>query len=222
VGPLRKQLQESLPELQSLSKHHGVVFWFEVPQGGLKELLPRPAEPVRFDDLTIPPGVFSADGPDPASVMLAGFFDGRLSGRVADFGAGWGYLGAEALKSRAEITTLASYEADWRSSEACRSNLVPLARGRSLTFHWIDLASEPVDRLYDWVIMNPPFHEGRAARPQIGIGFIEAASRALKPGGKLLMVANRNLPYEAALETRFHRVERLAEANGFKVIEANR
>ena len=50
------------------------------------------------------------------------------------------------------------------------------------------------------MIMNPPFHQGRAAEPDLGAAFIAAAARILKPHGRLMMVANRQLPYEAALD----------------------
>ena len=75
---------------------------------------------------------------------------------------------------------------------------------------------------YDWVIMNPPFHSGRAAEPALGQRFIEVASSTLPRGGRLLMVANRNLPYEQILEKTFRRVEKLSERDGFKVFEANK
>ena len=51
--------------------------------------------------------------------------------------------------------------------------------------------------------MNPPFHRGRAAEPEIGAGMIRAAAKALKPGGRLFMVANRQLPYETVLAAVF-------------------
>ena len=222
VDPLRKKLRGAFPDLQHAAKHHGVTFWFDVPEKGVGELLPRPADPIVRDGMTIPSGIFSDDGPDPASVLLANAFDGRLSGAVADFGAGWGYLGAEVLTRCPQVASLASVEADRLALEACRANLGLLAGSRSLTFHWLDLTAENPGTRFDWIVMNPPFHDGRAARPQIGAGFIETANRSLKPGGRLLMVANRNLPYEAALEAKFAKVVKLAEDGGYKLFEAIR
>jgi 16S rRNA (guanine1207-N2)-methyltransferase len=51
---------------------------------------------------------------------------------------------------------------------------------------------------------------------------IAAATRALKPGGRLFMVANLRLPYEAALRAGFRHVRELGVGSGFKVIEAIR
>jgi 16S rRNA (guanine1207-N2)-methyltransferase len=70
--------------------------------------------------------------------------------------------------------------------------------------------------------MNPPFHSGRASEPDIGKAFIAAASKAIVPGGRLLMVANRKLPYEQALASGFRRVEEKTVRDGYKVIEAMR
>ncbi len=70
--------------------------------------------------------------------------------------------------------------------------------------------------------MNPPFHDSHAANPALGVAFITAAAKVLKPGGKLLMVANRNLPYEAALAQAFASFTTLEENDRFKVIEAVR
>ena len=51
---------------------------------------------------------------------------------------------------------------------------------------------------------------------------IKAASSALKPGGRLLMVANRGLPYEQALKAGFKEVQELRNEGGFRVISARR
>jgi 16S rRNA (guanine1207-N2)-methyltransferase len=70
--------------------------------------------------------------------------------------------------------------------------------------------------------MNPPFHVGRSDAPELGRAFIAAAARALRPGGRLWLVANRHLPYEAALAGAFAFVNVLADAQGFKVITARK
>ena len=42
--------------------------------------------------------------------------------------------------------------------------------------------------------------------------------RSLRPGGRLWLVANRQLPYEAALGGRFDTVRTLAQEQGYKVV----
>ena len=74
---------------------------------------------------------------------------------------------------------------------------------------------------YDFIVSNPPFHaQSRADRPDIGRRFIAAAAEALKPGGRLWLVANRHLPYEAVLDARFGKARIVTQRDGFKVIEA--
>jgi 16S rRNA (guanine1207-N2)-methyltransferase len=87
---------------------------------------------------------------------------------------------------------------------------------------WEDLRRLPPDlpRL-DFIVMNPPFHEGKKTLPEAGQAFIKTASQALKPNGALYMVANTHLPYEAALAQSFKNVKPLAVEKGFKVIHAN-
>ena len=216
IASIRKWAGAHTAVADSLSKHHAVVFWFN--KAGSEN--PFPANPEEEGNSA--PGMFSAEGPDPASAMLSRHFDERIVGRIADFGAGWGYLGEDLLKRCSDMTALESFEADWLSLEACKRNLTGSRHDVELAFHWSDLTAEPVSRRFDWVVMNPPFHAGRAAQPAIGQTFIRAASNALKPGGRLLMVANRNLPYEKSLESGFAKVVKLEEADGFKVFEARR
>ena len=49
---------------------------------------------------------------------------------------------------------------------------------------------------------------------------IAAAARALKPGGRFYMVANRGLPYEPLLKANFASFETLADNNKFRVTKA--
>ena len=64
--------------------------------------------------------------------------------------------------------------------------------------------------------------EDRAADPSLGRAFIAAAARLLAPQGGLWLVANRHLPYEAALAEAFGEVQEIAGDASFKVIEARR
>ena len=89
-------------------------------------------------------------------------------------------------------------------------------------FHWEDVPQwEPPHRM-DAVVMNPPFHTGRAAEPQIGQAFVAAAARILAQNGSLWMVANRHLPYEAELKKCFAHVEELGGDARFKLFHAAR
>jgi 16S rRNA (guanine1207-N2)-methyltransferase len=220
IASLRKWVADHTGISGSLAKHHATVFWFEAPAGDIFTAAPRDAGLLdgRFETA---PGMFSPGKVDPGSVLLAGHFDKRITGAVADFGCGWGYLSAQVF-ARGHPESLALYEAHYPSLQAARRNLASVCGDVPVTAHWYDIVLEPVARRFDWIVMNPPFHSGRSAEPDIGKAFIAAASRALKPGGRLLMVANRKLPYEQALIQGFRRVLPLEDSGGFKVFEAVR
>ncbi|MCB1449299.1 MAG: class I SAM-dependent methyltransferase [Nitratireductor sp.] len=218
IQALRKFAGEHVGIDRSLSKHHAIAFAFT--KSG-ENPFPMPAQALS-EGLTVGPGMFSADGPDQGSRLLAQVFSKRIQGKVGDFGAGWGYLGLELLKSEARPEVLICHEADHASLQAARANLVAQSSAVAMEFHWSDLTTENPGSGFDWIVMNPPFHAGRAQDPGIGIAFIATAAKALKPGGRLLMVANRKLPYEKALSLHFRQVKTVLEADGFKVVEAMR
>ena len=143
----------------------------------------------------------------------------ELKSRVrlgAGLGAGWGYLSWHMLKRAAGVSTLHLIDSDSRALDSARVNVTdPRAR-----FHWAD-ATTPLPRLaLDFVIMNPPFHQGRDARPQLGTAFIRAAAAMLRPSGQLWMVANRHLPYEPTLAACFRSHVELPGLPGFKLFHA--
>lgn len=163
------------------------------------------------------PGVFSWDRPDPGSALLMEHLP-SLAGRGADLGCGMGALALKALASPG-VESLALIDVDRRAIEAARRNV---ADARA-AFAWADVRRAGVvgDGL-DFVITNPPFHHGGAEDRDLGAAFIAAAAGALKRGGKLWLVANRHLPYEAPLAQAFAAVKLLAQSGGFKVYEARR
>lgn len=219
-------LRRLLGDVQSISKRHCRVFWGMVREESLdcpllKEWAtldaPRPIADGRFSSR---PGVFSSERIDAASALLADHLPGDLAGRCADLGAGFGYLATEVLARCPRVNALELYEADARALDLARSNLARVPSGTTtLDFLWHDVTAG-LPRRYDAIVTNPPFHLGRADRPDLGRAFIAAAAAALLAGGRLLLVANRHLPYESALRERFARVHSLAEAQGFKVVEA--
>ena len=114
------------------------------------------------------------------------------------------------------------YEADHGALELARLNLARPDHanpGVQLGFHWHDVSSGLPGR-YNFIVTNPPFHQGREDLPELGRAFIAAAAQALLPGGRLWLVANRHLPYEAALASGFKKVRVVEMRDGFKVIEA--
>ena len=178
---------------------------------------PRPILDGRF---TSRPGVFAWDRIDAASALLARHLPATLAGHGADLGAGWGYLSTDVLGRCAGVAALDVVEAEARALACAKVNLAPFASRVAIDFLWHDVTAGLPGR-YDFIVSNPPFHALRGdARPDIGRAFIAAAAGALKPGGALWLVANRHLPYEAALGANFGTTRIVAQQDGFKIIEA--
>ena len=205
----------------SLSKHQARTFWMVRGAGAAPAEWRAGAEPkpVEGCSLVARAGCFSSDHVDKGSRLLVECLPDGVAGRVADLGAGWGYLSAEILRRFPAVTGIDLFEAEALALEDARSNLGADPRA---AFHWLDVgAGLPKVEPYDWIVSNPPFHEGRKADPAIGQGFITAAWKAIRRRGKFVLVANRSLPYEADLRRRFREVTLLREAEGFKVYLAS-
>lgn len=200
IQPLRKRLMQLGLSIQALPKYHGWAIWFQRPDDVTAAIAALEAKPVlvegRFHTL---PGLFSHDRPDPGSQMLAERLPTDFDGNAADFGAGWGYLSVMLAERSPRTARIDLFEADHNALEHAKRNLAEICPGLSTRFFWQDIAAEPVKEKYDLIIMNPPFHEGHAAEPGLGQAFVKAAIGALKGGGKLMLVANRGLPYEPLL-----------------------
>lgn len=210
----------------TLTKFHCRTFWTRPLGEGTDEAMlrqwsaldaPRRIEGGRFLSR---PGVFAWNRIDPASALLVECLPNDIAGHGADLGAGWGFLSLSLLARNSAITALDLYEAEARALALSKENLSPVASSARVEFRWHDVTAGLPER-YDFIVSNPPFHtQSRADRPDIGQRFIAAAAEALKPGGRLWLVANRHLPYEQTLNERFGDVRVAGERDGFKVIAA--
>lgn len=211
VDSMLRDLRAFGPVSDPLSKAHGKLFTIAAGPG----LADWAARPQFHDGFQTLPGVFSADGPDAGSILLAAALP-PLKGRVVDLGAGWGYLSRHAL-ANAAVKSVDLVEADFAALTCAEANIQdPRAR-----FHWADARSFKPAQLADHVVMNPPFHTGRNANPALGVAFLQAARRMLAPSGTLWLVANRTLPYDATLRTLFRDVQDLGSSAAYRVTRAS-
>jgi len=207
--------------IDSLSKHKCRAFWSRIDPAlvdrELLEAWTSADAPRDIGGYISRPGVFSWDRVDAGSRLLVEHLPHDLSGRVADLGAGFGYLSKEVLTLCPGVTHIDLYEAEQRALDLARQNLA--AFGDKASGYWADV-TKGIEGEYDAIISNPPFHTDRADRHELGQAFIKTAAAAVKRGGVFLMVANRHLPYEETLKSLFKTVTVLTETGAYKVFWA--
>ena len=159
------------------------------------------------------PGVFSWNRVDVGSAMLMRHLP-ALSGSGADLGCGIGYLSRAALASPTVIH-LTMVDIDRRAVEMARKN----GDAARTDVMWDDVKNLKRPGL-DFVVMNPPFHDGGTEDKFLGQQFIHSAAAMLHEGGSVWLVANRHLPYETMMKPLFTRITLRVEENGFKIYEA--
>jgi 16S rRNA (guanine1207-N2)-methyltransferase len=160
------------------------------------------------------PGVFAWDRIDAGSALLAGHLP-VLKGHGADLGCGYGALATVVLRSPA-VTSLRLIDLDRRAIEAARRNIDD---ARAM-FEWADARMLEDGGDLDFIVSNPPFHDGEAEDRRLGQAFVRKAAGMLKKGGVAWIVANRHLPYEAELNAAFKRVTPVKDGGGYKLFEA--
>lgn len=228
AGSLEKRFRELFGSVESFCKRKCRVFWAsksaQLNPDLLGEWLANGGwQRIAGTELEGRPGIFSWQKVDPGSALLVSHLPPGLTGKGADLGAGYGYLSHALLTSgQHRVEELHLFEAEALALEAAQRNLATLAVPTRLHYHWHDVTvGLPVGR-FDWLVMNPPFHSGRTVDFALGQRFIQVAAAGLRPGGRLYLVANTQLPYEQELRTGFRRSWLLAEGKGFKVIGAEK
>ncbi|WP_374322381.1 class I SAM-dependent methyltransferase [Brevundimonas sp.] len=160
------------------------------------------------------PGIFAWDRIDPGSALLAQHLP-PMKGEGVDLGCGYGALATVVLRSPA-VTKLKLVDLDRRAIRAARENI----RDERAKVWWSDARTLEGKGDKDFVVSNPPFHDGGSEDRRLGQAFVRKAAELLKKGGVAWIVANRHLPYEAELNAAFKRVRLVAEAGGYKLFEA--
>jgi len=204
---------------ESAKRHHRICVGTRPAEPiGLAEALAdgAPRRLAELGGLWSQPGIFSWNRLDPGSALLLGALP-PLAGRGADLGCGIGVL-AHGVLASAKVIELTLVDVDRRAVAAARRNVDdPRAR-----FVWGDVRAGLDLKGLDFVVMNPPFHAAGTEDRSLGQTFIRGAAEALRPGGRLWLTANRHLPYEAVVKALFKAAGPVAEANGYKVIEARK
>lgn len=163
------------------------------------------------------PGVFAHGRLDKGTALLLDVLPKvDLNGDILDFACGAGVIGA-CIAAHHAGTQLTLLDSSALALKASRETLE--ANG----LHGTTLASDGlsgVDESYDVIVSNPPIHAGIKTDNHLGMRLLEQVQEHIRPGGRLILVANVHLPYEKWLSKRFKRLIELAADDNFKVIMA--
>ncbi len=213
---LRKTLEAYGVKVEHMAKHHCQVVWTwnsvdadkEMIASNLSQLVPKQIT-MEGQDWWTQPGLFAWNKIDAGSKLLLQHLPANLAGKIADFGCGYGYLCAMMAKQFPGITHIDAYDGDIRAVACATSN-----NSKKVDSIWQDMRGFAARPLYDAVVMNPPFHDGKEEDVELGRIFITKALASLKSGGRLFMVANRHLGYEQKGLTV------LVQKEGYKIMTA--
>ena len=180
--------------------------------------------PVTIKDIELTlsarPGVFSWEHLDEATQILGDLMDICAGESVLDLGCGTGALGlTAALLSGTGRVLMVDADAE---AVRCASRGITKAGVTNAEVRASDVGSALGDEPFDVVVANPPFHQGKATDLLVPRQFIADAYAHLNAKGRLLLVANRTLPYEQLIADRFGEVRTLHDGRRFKVLSATR
>ena len=159
------------------------------------------------------PGVFSAQGVDRATAFLLEHWPEMAPpATILDVACGNGIIGDQLLQ-RYPTARLMATDDSLLAVHSARMNLDP---GRSTI--WFDHTLRPIPAAsQDLVVTNPPFHFGHENNIDVTLGLFRQSRECLRPGGNLVVVANRHLNYATHLRRLFGSVEAVADSGKFVI-----
>ncbi|MBA6412209.1 methyltransferase [Parahaliea sp. F7430] len=170
------------------------------------------------------PNVFSREQLDRGSELLIAQLQ-RLApvSRLIDLACGNGVLGLAALDAGLAQELVFCDESAMAVASARENleHLQPQALARC-EFHHGDGLKHYRGAKADLILCNPPFHLQHTVDDFAGRRLLSQAAKQVSSEGKLCLVANRHLNYQAGLKRRFAALEKFAANNKFTVWLASR
>lgn len=221
-----KRLVEMTGNVDSTSKSHCRLF--SVKRNGrfrtaMAEVWEREAAPrmVASHGLIARPGNFSWERPDIGSELLRRYLENwPPAGAGMDLCCGYGYLAHRILAACPGISELYLVDADRHALDCAIANTRDTRV--AVHAHWLDASNESLPANLDWIVLNPPFHRGKSRDIALGQAIAAKACQSLRPGGRLAMVANRQLPYERTCRELLTICDIAEQSEGFKILDGIR
>lgn len=166
------------------------------------------------------PGVFSWRALDAGTRALLEALPVRATDRVLDVGAGAGVIGLTAAR-RARHGRVTMVDVDYVAHQCAQENIRANGIANAEALLGDGIRAVGAER-YTLVASNPPFHAGQAKSLSAAESFIREARRVLEPGGALVLVANRFLPYDRMMAQAFGHAETLVATPQYWVLLARK
>jgi 16S rRNA (guanine1207-N2)-methyltransferase len=160
------------------------------------------------------PGVFAWNGLDDGTALLLEHLDFEPGQTVWDVGCGAGAIGLNLAQRQAAHVYMS--DIDLLALACARRNAEANGVADLTTIFPCDALDQPREPV-DLVITNPAFHKGRDQDTDMAEKIAAEAKHALKPGGRVVVVANRFLNYGQLLQRGGLSVDTLVETARFRV-----
>jgi len=174
--------------------------------------------PIKINDIELQicslPGVFSHGELDKGSELLLQNLPNKLTGSLLDFGCGAGVIGCyiQSCFPALEIDMIDI------NAYALASAKLSIIKNRLNANVFPSNVFSGVDKKYNTLISNPPFHSGKETNYDAAETFINQSTKNLKPQGTLLIVANKFLRYEPLLTASYNNLTTTQQNNKFKLL----
>lgn len=183
-------------------------------------------EPVTGLTLSSDANVFSRSRPDPGSrLILENLTSLPEAESIIDMGCGNGILGIAAkchLQQRDSLEVGVTFvDESFMALNSARRNASNIF-GSLQNTHFVasDCFDQVDDAPVDLVLCNPPFHQANAVGDHIAWKMITGSKRRLRQQGKLWLVGNRHLHYQAKLKKVFGNCSVVASNPKFVLLAA--
>jgi 16S rRNA G1207 methylase RsmC len=165
-------------------------------------------------------GVFSANNVDYATQFLLESIPLKADDQlILDLASGNGIIAHSINQSYKEKAwsqpQIHLMDDDFLAVESSKLNL----QGDQFVFKFNDNLSIFKEEYFDLIVSNPPFHFEHEVNIELPLSLFEQAQKALKKGGRFILVFNRHLTYRSQLQKLFNACNIIAENPRFVVLE---
>ncbi len=161
------------------------------------------------------PGVFAWDRLDDGTAALIRAMEIHPGETVLDLGCGTGLLALVAARRGGRVTAV---DADLRAVESTRRTLAANQVAAEVLIS--DCAQTVLERRFDVVVCNPPFHQGVGVAYDVARQMVRDVATVLRPGGRFYLVSNAFIRYERDTKGRFARVDEIFNDRRYRVLQA--